>query len=178
MHTGALKQLRATGVAARREEGTMAVSADELRRHYESLSDEALLEIVPGELVPLARACLAEELGRRGLDAGSARTQGAGEGPEEPAPTPATEEAPVCIAEYDYVDEAELARGLLETADIPAVLGHEPGVTRLLVPAEFAEQGLRMLVTVPMSDEELAAQAEAAGMEDEEAEQEPGENPE
>jgi 6-phosphogluconate dehydrogenase (decarboxylating) len=89
------------------------------------------------------------------------------------------EEELVCIVEYDYLDEADLARGLLEAAEINASLESEPGVVRLMVPAGFAEQALRMLAA-PLSDEELAAQAEAAGFADEEedAEAEPDEDPE
>ena len=58
----------------------------------------------------------------------------------------------------------------------PRVLESEPGVVRLMVPAGLAEQALRLLAA-PLSDEELAAQAEAAGFEGEESEAEPEEDP-
>lgn len=46
----------------------MAVDPEYLRRHYASLSDEALLDINPDELVEAARACLDAELRKRELD--------------------------------------------------------------------------------------------------------------
>ena len=136
----------------------MDVTAEDFRRHYESLSDEALLEIDTEELVELARTCHADEVTRRGLAPEPADDEDLTE--KDHSETPAEEL--VCIVEYDYPDEADLARGLLEAAEIPAALESEPGVVRLMVPAEFAEQALRM-ITTPLSDEELAAQAEAAG---------------
>jgi hypothetical protein len=143
------------------------VTAEDFRRHYKNLSDEALLEIDPTELVEVARNCHAAEVERRGLDERS-------EVVAEASPLPAAEDAAeelVCIVEYDYTDEADLARGLLEAAEIPATIESKPGVARLMVPGGLAEQALAMLET-PLSDEELAAQAEAAGYEDEE----PGED--
>ena len=43
----------------------------------------------------------------------------------------------ICIVEYDFADEADLARGLLEAAEIPAAVENEPGVSRLMVPKKF-----------------------------------------
>jgi hypothetical protein len=145
------------------------VTAEDFRRHYEILSDEALLEIDTGELVELARTCHADEVARRGLsefeeEAGDSEASIAG-------PDAAANEELVCIVEYDHLDEAEMARGLLEAAEIAASLESEPGVVRLMVPSGMAEPALRMLAA-PLSDEELAAQAEAAGFEGEEDEYE------
>jgi hypothetical protein len=141
------------------------VTAEDFRRYYESLSDEALLEIDTGELVQLAQDCHAEEVARRGL-----AEEVAEDTTDAPVAAPAEATAPgeelVCIVEYDYHDEADLARGLLEAAEIPASLESEPGVVRLMVPKALAEQALGMLAA-PLSDEELAAQAEAAGLEEE-----------
>ena len=150
----------------------MNISPEEFRAHYESLSDGALLEVDAAELVPVAQKCLAAEIGRRGLrtDAGVAESA-AGEPVEELV---GTEEELVCVAEYDTSDEADLAIGLLKAAKIAASLEIEPTVVRLVVPASQAEAALQMLVT-PLSDEELAAQAEAAGFEEELEEEEPGE---
>ena len=145
----------------------MDVTAEDFRSYYESLSDEALLEIDTGELVELARVCHAEEVARRGLGAGVSDV--AGEVVGEDAAVPDAEL--VCIVEYDHLDEAEMARGLLEAAEIPASVEREPDVVRLMVPAGFAEPALRMLAT-PLSDEELAAQAEAAGLVEEVFEEE------
>lgn len=150
----------------------MDVTAEDFRRHYEILSDEALLDIDPRELVELARTCHADEVARRGLHTGPSEHEAA-TAPQSPDSEKAAEEL-VCIAEYDYADEADLARGLLEAAEIPASLESEPGVVRLMVPAGLAEQALGMLAA-PLSDEELAAQAEAAGLLDEDAGEEPEE---
>ncbi len=143
----------------------MDVSPDDFIRHYESLSDEALLDIDTSELTELACRCHADEVARRGLDS---EPVGAEDGAEA-APDTATEaeEEFVCIVEYDYPDEADLARGLLEAAEIPAKVESEPGVSRLMVPEKFSKEALTLLVA-PLSDEELAAQAEAASLGDEE----------
>jgi hypothetical protein len=141
----------------------MDVTAEDFRRHYALLSDEALLDIDPGELVELARNCHAEEVARRGLNQDDSELA---EDPDSVPSSGSAEEAElVCIVEYDYVDEAEMARGLLEGEKIPVTIESEPGVARLMVPQQFAEQSLRLLVT-PLSDEDLEAQAEAAGFEE------------
>ncbi len=148
--------------------GFVAITAEQFRQHYESLSDEALLDIDVTELVPAAQACHAEEVARRGLDEqDTEEDNGTAEELEANAGADG-EEAPVCIAEYDHLDEADLARGMLEAEEIVATLESEPGVVRLMVPATSAEQALRMLAATPLSDEELAAQAEAAGLEEDE----------
>ena len=147
----------------------MDISPEDFRRHYQSLSDEALLEIKPDELVAVARSCHEDEVSRRGLV----------EPPPEPVPAPEapdahTPEERTCIVEYDNPEEADAARGLLESAEILASVEHEPGVSRLMVPADMANQALQLLIA-PLSDEELAAQAEAAGEfeDEEEAAEEP-----
>jgi len=142
------------------------ISADELRRYYAGLSDAALLELNPEELTPVARACYDEEFSKRDLtdEAGDEESSDALPVSDD---QPHGEEEMVCVAEYDYVDEADLAKGLLEGAEIPAVIDRDASMVRLMVPPDLAEQALSLLTT-PLSDEELAAQAEAAG--DEEAE--------
>jgi hypothetical protein len=45
----------------------MQVSIEDLRRHYASLSDEALEEIDPDELTEVARQCYQREVDQRGL---------------------------------------------------------------------------------------------------------------
>ena len=122
----------------------------------------------------MARTCHAEEVARRGLAEGPPQDEDSAE--SLPAAVAAPQEELICIVEYDYADEADLAHGLLNAAEIPAVLESEPGVVRLMVPATLAEQALRMLAA-PLSDEELAAQAEAAGLEGEQAEEELEEDP-
>lgn len=143
----------------------MAITADEFRRHYKSLSDAALLELNPEELNPVARGCHEEEIAARGLSAEDSDSETRSDETVPLDAGAATEEEMVCIVEYDYLDEAELARGLLEGAEIPAAIESEPGVVRLMVPPNFAESALGLLAT-PLSDEELAEQAEAAGAEE------------
>jgi hypothetical protein len=140
------------------------VTAEDFTRHYESLSDEALLEIDTDELTELACRCHTDELARRGLDSGIADEEAVS---AAPGVTAEEEENYISIVEYDYPDEADLARGLLEASEIPTKMESEPGVVRLLVPEKFAEQALTMLAS-PLSDEDLAAQAEAAANPDEE----------
>jgi hypothetical protein len=139
------------------------ISADELRRYYAGLSDTALLELNPDELTPVARSCYDEEISKRGLteEAGDEESSDAAVSDD----TPHGEGEMVCVAEYDYVEEADLAKGLLEGAEIPAVIDRDATLVRLMVPPDLAEQALGLLTT-PLSDEELAAQAEAAGEEE------------
>jgi hypothetical protein len=88
------------------------------------------------------------------------------------APQVSSEDELVLLATFISGDEVNLVRGLLEGAGIPsrvinplAALG---GVElRLLVPASFEEQALEVLAG-QISDEELVAQAEAAGAGDSE----------
>jgi hypothetical protein len=154
------------------------VSLDDFRRHFELLSDETLLATNREELVEGARACYDEELARRGLNA------------------PAAEEEPVegvvedadggsrmaLIATFSVAEEASLARGLLQIAGIPATLDNEYSPLggfqlHLTVPSEYEQQALEVLES-EIPEEELAAQAEAAGgfeEEEEEAEELEGE---
>jgi hypothetical protein len=65
-----------------------------------------------------------------------------------------------------------MARGLLESASIPSQIKNELAAVggfeaSLLVPASFEEQAIETLES-QISDEELAAQAEAAGVPHEE----------
>ncbi len=136
------------------------------------------------------------ELGRRGLDvpAGNAQTGDTAEdtaddtgGPGAGAePTPPQEELAVAD-EFTSLQELGFARSLLRSAEIPSYTDSDlpdgdPGGLRLFVPAAFLEQAQAVL-DAPLTDEELAAQAEAAGPEEviEEAEveaaKESGEEP-
>jgi len=150
----------------------MQISLDDFRRHFELLSDEALLAINREELVDTAKQCYDEEVARRGLNHSDAET---GEG-EIPAPEQVSnDERLVEIAQFIIPDEANLARGLLESAGIPYSMNNEysplGGIDlRLLVPASYEEQALEVLQS-EISDEELAAQAEAAGFIDMEPEE-------
>ncbi len=157
--------LMQSGVSLVREERNLEVTATDFRRHYEMLSDEALLETDRGDLVELARQCFDEEVSRRGLNAAEDAAESSGEAGERPA---LAGEELVPVATFLSGDELTLARGLLDEASIPyhvvnplAALG---GIElRLMVPAALEEQAREILAS-EISDEELAAQAEAAGM--------------
>jgi hypothetical protein len=146
------------------------ISRDDFRRHFDLLSDEALLEVNRGELVEAARPVYDEELERRGLNA---TAEAAPEDELMPASVaPGEGEELVLVASYNVPDEASLARGLLQSAEIPYILQNDyvalGGIElRLLVPKQFQEQAIEILQH-ELSEEELAAQAEAAGYIDEE----------
>lgn len=151
----------------------MEISLDDFRRHFELLSDAALLETNREDLVEAARGCYDEEVARRGLNSPPA--------PDEIAaaaqPVAETPEL-VVIATYNIPEEASLARGLLESAEIPYHLENELAPLggfqlRLLVPTAFEADAIEIL-EAEISDEELAAQAEAAGIAEEEPEEETG----
>jgi hypothetical protein len=143
------------------------VSQADFRQHYELLSDEALLEINAGDLVDVARQCLEEEITNRGLNVAAA------DAPQELAAQPAAgeegEQGPgeVLIATFTNGDELNLVRGLFQSAEIPSRVDNPLAVMggmelRLFVPAAFEEHALEVLAA-EISEEELAAQAEAAG---------------
>ncbi len=149
----------------------MDVNQADFRQHYELLSDEALLEINAEDLVDVARQCLEEEIANRGLNVAAADV------PEEvAAESLAGEEEPgeVLIATFTNGDELNLARGLLQIAEIPSRVDNPLAVMggmelRLFVPVAFEEHAQEVLAA-EISDEELAAQAEAAGEQEEESE--------
>ena len=82
---------------------------------------------------------------------------------------------------FDNPSEASVARSLLRIADIPCMLSTDLPLTgsilnvatdvRLYVPPEFVDQANEVL-DHEISDEDLAAQAEAAALLAEEAEEE------
>jgi hypothetical protein len=148
----------------------MKADPEDFRRLYSSLNDEALLALNREDLVPIAQQCYDVEVNARGL----------GEPAEEVEETAAaTPGAPgpdlVEVAAFQDPSEASLARSLLRSAEIPCVLSSDlPLVSsgfavladiKLYVPAEFVEAANEIL-DHEMSDEELAAQAEAAGLSD------------
>ena len=152
----------------------MQINRTDYQEHYAGLSDEALLEIPRSDLVPAAQECLDAEIGRRGLLRAAAEQAAA-----EPA-EPSHEVPPmVVVGEYQDPAEADMARDLLRSAGIQAMLLNErlanmlniplaPGTYHLLSPAEAEEEALQILDS-EISEEELAAQAEAAGEAKEEA---------
>jgi len=149
----------------------MEVSLDDFRRHFELLSDAALLETNRDELVESARECFDEEVARRGLNSPAGEEAAA----EPAAPPPNPGEQLVAIATFNIPEDANLARGLLQSAEIPYHLENEYVALggfqlRLLVPAAFEHEALEVLAA-EISEEELAAQAEAAGVMEEDPEE-------
>ncbi len=146
----------------------MKVDAEDFRRVYDSMNDQALLAVNRDELVEVARQCYDVELGRRGLrPAAKAEIAAAPQHAGKP-------EGMVEAATFTDIEDARLARALLEGAEIPCYLENDaalPGNTisnpglggfRLSVPPEWVGMAREVLDT-QVSDEELAAQAEAAG---------------
>ena len=151
----------------------MEVTPDDFRRHFELLSDEALLDTNREDLVDIARECYDAEVSRRGLNLPSDEPI---EGEVLATGEPADMGPLVRVATYNIPEEASLARGLLESAGIPYNLQNEHaslgGIElRLMVPAAFEEDALQIL-DYEISEEELAAQAEAAALIEEEEESE------
>jgi hypothetical protein len=147
-------------------------TAEDFRRHFALLSDEALLEVHRDDLVDVAQSCYDQEVSERKLNADE---EGVPEEPsgesadqlgKEPAGEPSDVGALVSIASFTTGDEAGLARGLLTSAGIPCFLENEKaalGALHLMVPATLVEEALQVLGPGALSDDELAAQAEAAG---------------
>ena len=124
------------------------------------MTDEDLRILKRHELGDLARNCYDQEVARRGLDL------------TPPAPAPPKHKI-VSVATFVFPGDAILARALLESAGLPAYLENEHtlaanwmltnviGGLHLLVPAVVAEEA-RAILRSRVSDEELAAQAEAS----------------
>jgi hypothetical protein len=152
----------------------MDITLDDFRRHFELLSDDALLSTNREDLVDSARECYDEEVTSRGLNS-SPDEEIAGE--ETSVAEQPESDRLVLIATFNIPDEANLARGLLESAGIPFYLQNEyvalGGIElRLMVPSAVEEQALEVL-GAQISDEELAAQAEAAAMAEDDFEEAP-----
>jgi hypothetical protein len=93
---------------------------DDLRRHYASLSDEALLELHPDDLTEIARRCFAEELTRRRLTRYDSATS-----PGDGSEAPAWLEDAACVCGFDSgpgqqpTEKLEQAESILTSASIP-----------------------------------------------------------
>jgi hypothetical protein len=110
------------------------VDADDFRRVYESLNDEALLAVNRDELVEVAQQCYDVEVAKRGLTASA----DAAAGPALASAEAASEEL-VEVATFTDADDARLARDLLASAEIPSYLATDaklPG--NMSVPADSA----------------------------------------
>jgi hypothetical protein len=145
-----------------------------LHEYYSSLSDEALLWVAREDLIDAAKACYDEEVARRGLKRDS---MAADDPPRDTPERLVGDRDLVPITTFAFSnDDAKFARALLRDAGIPSFPGKEHGLglggLQLMVPASLAEQARQILET-RISDDELAAQAEAAIQ----PEPEPGEDP-
>jgi hypothetical protein len=146
----------------------MEVSLDDFRRHFELLSDAALLETNRDELVPAAQQCYDAEVARRGLHTPPAEAAEA-----EVLPTAEPEGGKlVHIETFINPEEASLARGLLSSAEIPFMMENELAPLggfqiQLLVPEDYVDDA-REILEHELTEDELAAQAEAAAAIEEE----------
>jgi hypothetical protein len=139
----------------------LEIDLKELKREYAEMSDEGLLAFDRNDLTEVARPYYDAEIARRGLLPEPAKAA-------EPNPEPNPGEELVAVETYLALEEADVARTLLQSADIPTYLENESsmgmtgaGGLRLMVPASFAKQAEEILET-QISEEDLAAQAEAA----------------
>ena len=143
---------------------------DSLRKHLTNLTDEAILEVSPGDLTEEAKAVYDAELASRNLS-------WPGEKPVVESAAPAGFPDPAAgelqlIARYESFAEARFALTLLRQEEIPVwVAGTTtPGVTMidpnapidLVTHAEYLESA-QLLLSSEISDEELALLAEQAG---------------
>jgi PhnB protein len=126
----------------------MKVSVEDFRHQYAGLSDEALLDVDPQELVPLARHCLEEEVARRCLKP-AVPARAAARPPESHGEA---EEFAV-VETYLNSEHAKLARDLLHAAGIRTQLG--AGGLALLVPLSVLEDA-REVLEAQISEEALA----------------------
>ena len=140
--------------------GALEIDLDELRRYYAGLSDEGILDIKREDLTELARQYYDAEVKSRGL---------VRESPSPDGGTTTEAEALVVAQTFLSPNEAWVGRDVLRSAGISAYLEQEldtvwPGGNRsLMVPRSYLEEAEEILASItPLSDEELAAQAEAA----------------
>ena len=140
----------------------MDSNPQEIQQRYGELSDEAILEIRRDDLTDLARQYYDAELRARGLHEEPALPV------ETPEPDLKPEDELVEIGTFLSMHEADMALTLLRSVEIPVQVQNElvsafaAGGIRLLVPASYLEQSEEILGS-QVSDEELLAQAEAAG---------------
>ena len=159
----------------------MQIDPEDFKRHYALLSDDALLEMDRDELVDTARVCYDAELAERNLTSPDAEENASSaDHPGDDAPGQ-TEDGLQLVATFLSVEEANFARGLLQSADIPCSFENEQAVgfsgigeLRLMVPASAYDHACEVLET-EISEEDLIAQAEAEATEtaDAPAEDEP-----
>src|SRR5579862_6954042 len=145
----------------------MQIDPEDFKRHYALLSDDALLEIDRDELVDTARVCYDAELNERQLVRPDAEENASS--PDHPVNDVLgqTEGGLQLVATFLSIEEANFARCLLQSADIPCSFENDQaavfngiGELRLMVPAAAYDRACEILET-EISEEDLIAQAEA-----------------
>jgi hypothetical protein len=150
----------------------MEATPEDIRRHFSLLSDETLLATAREDLTDTAKFCYDSELAARRL-----KRESPADGPAESSVAESAENM-VEVAVFEHADEVRMALALLKGAGIPCQISDQRvqsmtaivGEVKLMVPAEFAGDAMAIIES-QISDEELAAQAEAAAaLEEEEPE--------
>ena len=149
----------------------MQIDPEDFKRHYALLSDDALLEMNPDELVDAARPYYDAELADRNL--APPAEESVTSNPTDDAPAQ-TEDGLQMVATFLSLEEANFARGLLESADISCSFENDQaaawtgiGELRLMVPTAAYDRACEILES-EISEEDLIAQAEAEAMADDE----------
>jgi hypothetical protein len=129
------------------------------------------LEIDRDELVETARVWYDAELAERQLSTPDHEVHPAQTSAESEDPT---QDGMVLVATFLSLEEANFARGLLQSADIPCSFKNDRasawtgiGDIRLVVPAPAYDRACEILET-EISEDDLIAQAEAEALEDHE----------
>jgi hypothetical protein len=146
---------------------------EDFRRHFELLSDEALLDTNRNDLVDLAKQSYDEEVLRRGLnesgddESEEVEATTAAIRPKSHRPNPgklSDADTFVQIAKFHSRSEFEIASALLRSAEIACRQGNRIGrrielELPLMVPAPFAQEAMELLRT-QISEKDLEALAE------------------
>lgn len=148
----------------------MQIDPEDFKRHYALLSDDALLEIDRDQLVGAARPYYDAELAERKLARPDSEQSTPSADSRDDAPGQ-TEGGLQLVATFLSLDEANFARGLLQSADVSCSLENEHGVPwagagalQLMVPAAAYDRACEILES-EISEEDLIAQAEAEAAE-------------
>lgn len=136
----------------------MKITADDLSRSYQGMSDEELLAMDQGELTDMARQCLDVEMERRGLTHRD---------PSAPhAPVEVDGDVWVSAGIFQFADQARVYLPSLEEAGVPAELEEGAEViwsgssafpaARVLVPGSMLEEAQIVIENYARREELLA----------------------
>lgn len=95
----------------------MEATPEDFRKHFELLSDAALLATDRDLLVDIAKRCFDDEVSRRGLDTANQRTPGELN----------DRDRLVEVARFHFRSDFRLAKALLKSESIPATQGSRIG---------------------------------------------------